>query len=61
MTAVNQKRIAKNTLMLYFRMGVIMLIGLLVARYVIKTLGEVDYGLYGGFLTQLQRWSEICG
>ena len=47
MTAVDQKRIAKNTIMLYVRMGVIMLIGLLVSRFIIKTLGKVDYGLYG--------------
>ena len=47
MSAIDQKRIAKNTLLLYFRMGVIMIIGLLVSRYVIKTLGKVDYGLYG--------------
>lgn len=47
MTVVDQKRIAKNTLLLYFRMGLIMLIGLLVSRYVIKTLGKVDYGLFG--------------
>lgn len=47
MTVVDQKRIAKNTLLLYVRMGVIMLIGLLVSRYIIKTLGKVDYGLYG--------------
>ena len=47
MTAVDQKRIARNTLMLYIRMGVIMLVGLLVSRYVIKFLGRDDYGLYG--------------
>jgi len=47
MTSIDQKRIARNTIMLYIRMGVIMLIGLLVSRYVIKTLGKVDYGLYG--------------
>jgi len=47
MTAVNQEKIAKNTLLLYFRMGVIMIIGLFVTRNVIKYLGETDYGLYG--------------
>lgn len=47
MAVVDQKRIARNTLMLYIRMGVIMLIGLLVSRYVIKILGRDDYGLYG--------------
>lgn len=47
MGIVNQKQIAKNTFLLYVRMGVIMLIGLLVTRYIIKALGEDDYGLYG--------------
>lgn len=47
MTSVDQRRIAKNTILLYVRMGVIMLIGLLVSRYIIKTLGQDDYGLYG--------------
>lgn len=47
MSEIDQKRIARNTLLLYFRMGVIMLIGLLVSRYIIKFLGETDYGLYG--------------
>lgn len=47
MTVVDQRRIAKNTILLYVRMGVIMLIGLLVSRYIIKTLGRDDYGLYG--------------
>lgn len=47
MTVVDQRKIAKNTILLYVRMGVIMLIGLLVTRYIIKTLGQDDYGLYG--------------
>lgn len=47
MAVVDQKRIAKNTILLYVRMGVIMLIGLLVSRYIIKALGQDDYGLYG--------------
>lgn len=47
MTVVDQRKIAKNTILLYVRMGVIMIIGLLVSRYVIKILGRDDYGLYG--------------
>lgn len=46
MGTVDRKRIARNTLMLYFRMGFIMLVGLYTSRVVLKTLGEVDYGLY---------------
>ena len=46
MSVVDQKRIAKNTLLLYLRMGVIMLIGFYTSRVVLATLGEVDFGLY---------------
>lgn len=40
------KRIAKNTLMLYFRMFVLMLVGLYTSRVVLSALGESDYGVY---------------
>jgi O-antigen/teichoic acid export membrane protein len=46
MSAVNNKRIAKNTLMLYFRMLLIMAVSLYTVRVVLSTLGTVDYGLY---------------
>ena len=42
----NNKRIAKNTLMLYIRMIVIMLVTLYTSRVVINILGVVDYGIY---------------
>ena len=45
-TSDNNKRIAKNTLMLYFRMIFLMLVSLYTSRIVLATLGEVDYGLY---------------
>ncbi len=40
------KRIAKNTLMLYVRMLVLMLIGLYTSRVVLEALGENDFGIY---------------
>lgn len=43
----NNKRIAKNTLLLYFRMLVTMLVGLYTSRVVLQTLGVSDFGLYG--------------
>lgn len=46
MTVIDQKRIARNTLMLYFRMGVIMLINFYTSRLVLKVLGADDFGLY---------------
>lgn len=40
------KRIAKNTIVLYFRMLVNMAVGLYTSRIVLSTLGVVDYGIY---------------
>ena len=42
----NNKRIAKNTLLLYVRMFVIMAITLFTSRVVLTTLGVVDFGIY---------------
>lgn len=43
----SNKRIAKNTLMLYIRMLISMLVGLYTSRVVLQTLGVEDYGIYG--------------
>lgn len=45
-TVVDQKRIARNTLMLYFRMGLMMLVGLYTSRVVLDALGVDDMGIY---------------
>ncbi len=42
----NTRRIAKNTLMLYIRMLVLMLVGLYTSRVVLNALGENDFGIY---------------
>ncbi|GHV72092.1 hypothetical protein AGMMS49928_27580 [Spirochaetia bacterium] len=42
----NTSRIAKNTLMLYFRQILIMLVSLYTVRVVLETLGAEDYGIY---------------
>lgn len=50
----DNKRIAKNTLYMYIRMAITMLIGLYTSRVVLKILGVDDYGLYnvvGGIVT----------
>ncbi len=50
----SNKRIAKNTLLLYFRMLLMMGISLYTVRIILDTLGPVDYGLYnvvGGVVT----------
>ena len=40
------KRIAKNTLMLYFRMLFMLFLGLFTSRIVLSALGETDYAVY---------------
>lgn len=45
-TSNNSKRIAKNTLFLYLRMFVMMVISLFTSRVVLAVLGAQDYGIY---------------
>lgn len=52
----NNKRIAKNTVFLYFRLLITVAVGLYTSRVVLATLGISDYGLYnvvGGFVALL--------
>ena len=52
--AQNNKRIAKNTIFLYIRMLILMLVSLYTSRVVLSALGVVDYGIYnvvGGIIT----------
>lgn len=54
--STNNKRVAKNTLALYFRSILNLFIGLYTVRIVLRTLGESDYGIYsvvGGILAFL--------
>lgn len=44
--AANNKRIAKNTLILYVRMIFVMLVSLYTSRLVLSALGIEDYGIY---------------
>ena len=44
-TSDNNKRIAKNTLLLYFRMLFMMAVSLFTSRVVLNTLGVEDYGI----------------
>ena len=44
--SANNKRIAKNTLMLYIRMFFTMAVSLYTSRVVLNTLGVEDYGVY---------------
>ena len=51
--SANNNRIAKNTLFLYVRMILVLLVSLYTSRVVLAQLGESDYGIYnivGGVL-----------
>ena len=53
-TSENNKRIAKNTLLLYVRTLFVMVVSLYTSRVVLNTLGVSDYGIYnvvGGIVT----------
>lgn len=55
-TTENNKRIAKNTLLLYVRMLFTIIVGLYTSRVVLNTLGVNDYGIYnvvGGIVAML--------
>ena len=55
-TTDNNKRIAKNTLFLYFRMLLTMGVSLYTSRVILQTLGVEDYGIYnvvGGVIAML--------
>lgn len=43
----NNKRIAKNTLLMYFRMFFNMIVTLYTSRVILSSLGVEDYGIYG--------------
>lgn len=50
----NNKRIAKNTMFLYARMIVVMVVSLYTSRVILNSLGATDYGIYnvvGGIVT----------
>lgn len=73
-TFEKNKRILKNTVFLYIRMFVVIVISLFTVRVILKTLGIEDYGLYsviGGVVTSLsfitsvlsnasQRFFSLC-
>ena len=60
-TSVNNKRIAKNTLLLYVRTLFIMLVTLYTSRVVLNTLGVTDYGIYNVVGGVVAMFSVISG
>lgn len=58
---VDNKRIAKNTLLLYFRMILILMVGLYSSRVILQTLGVQDYGIYTVVAGFLSMFSILTG
>ena len=53
---INNKRIARNTMLLYIRMLIMMIVSLYTSRVVLEALGVTDYGIYnvvGGIVSML--------
>lgn len=62
MAVSSTKTILKNTVFLYIRMFVTMLVSLFTVRVVFRTLGVVDYGVYnviGGVVTSIAFISDV--
>ena len=57
----NNKRIAKNTLLLYFRMLLLMLISLYTSRVILNALGVDDYGIYNVVGGVVSMFSLLSG
>ena len=64
MEVSDNKRIAKNTIFLYIRMMVVMLVSLYTSRVILYTLGASDYGIYnvvGGIVTIVSFLNSALG
>ena len=59
--ALKSSRIARNTLMLYIRMFVLMLVGLFTSRVVLDALGENDFGIYSVIGCVVAMFTIISG
>ena len=61
---LSKKTGIKNTLMLYIRMFVLMIIGFITTRVVLRSLGEVDYGAMEYKImngeTVISDWSTVA-
>ena len=61
MASENNKRIAKNTLFLYFRMLLIMGVTLYTSRVILAALGVVDFGIYNVVGGVVAMFSMLSG
>ena len=59
--SANNKRIAKNTLLLYVRLMITMAVGLFTSRVILNTLGVSDYGVYNVVAGFVSMFSIFTG
>lgn len=57
----NNKRIAKNTLLLYFRMLFMMVVSLYMSRVILNALGVEDFGIYNVVGGVVAMFSVVSG
>lgn len=60
-TTANNKRIAKNTLLLYFRLMLTMAVTLYTSRIILATLGIEDFGIYNAVAGFITMFTSITG
>lgn len=60
-SSVNNRRIVKNTLIVYVRLFVVTVVGLLTSRFVLQALGISDYGLYNVVGGVISLFAVIAG
>ncbi len=62
MASTSSKKIAKNSSLMYIRMLIVMAINLFAVRFVLRALGQEDYGIFNvvaGLVTMLQSFGAI--
>lgn len=57
----NNRRVARNTVLLYVRMFVMMLVGLYTSRVILNALGQDDFGIYGAVGGVVAMFSILTG
>ena len=57
----NSRRIARNTVLLYFRMFLLMVVGLFTSRVILRVLGESELGIYGTVAGVVTMFSILTG
>ena len=57
----NSRRIARNTVLLYFRMFLLMIVGLFTSRVILRVLGEGELGIYSTVAGVVTMFSILTG